>query len=102
MWKPTGPSTRIARQSPASSRQRVSPKDLLNRWIVPLEKRVDYLTLHTGKKVEIPFDMLIVFSTNLDPADLVGALAQTAAGGEGSTDQTTGGSRKLDHRRDLL
>lgn len=52
-------------------RQRVSPKDLLNRWIVPLEKRVDYLTLHTGKKVEIPFDMLIIFSTNLDPADLV-------------------------------
>ena len=42
-------------------RQRVSPKDLLNRWIVPLEKRVDYLTLHTGKKIEIPFDMLIVF-----------------------------------------
>jgi len=52
-------------------RQRVSPRDLLNRWIVPLEKRVDYLTLHTGKKLEIPFDMLIVFSTNLDPADLV-------------------------------
>ncbi|CAN5151546.1 AAA family ATPase [soil metagenome] len=52
-------------------RQRVSPKDLLNRWIVPLDKRVDFLTLHTGKKVEIPFDMLIVFSTNLDPADLV-------------------------------
>src|SRR5881296_1525795 len=51
-------------------RQRVSPKDLLNRWIVPLEKRVDYLTLHTGKKIEIPFDMLIIFSTNLDPADL--------------------------------
>jgi predicted ATPase with chaperone activity len=52
-------------------RQRVSPRDLLNRWIVPLEKRVDYLTLHTGKKLEIPFDMLIIFSTNLDPADLV-------------------------------
>ena len=52
-------------------RQRVSPKDLLNRCSVPLEKRVDYLTLHTGKKIEIPFDMLIVFSTNLDPADLV-------------------------------
>src|SRR5687767_4247163 len=52
-------------------RQRVSPRDLLNRWIVPLEKRVDYLTLHTGKKVEIPFDMLIVFATNLDPSDLV-------------------------------
>ena len=52
-------------------RQRVSPKELLNRWIVPLEKRVDYLTLHTGKKIEIPFDLLIIFSTNLDPADLV-------------------------------
>src|SRR5881398_896601 len=52
-------------------RQRVSPKDLLNRWIVPLEKRVDYLTLHTGKKIEIPFDMLLIFATNLDPADLV-------------------------------
>src|ERR671938_634458 len=52
-------------------RQRVSPRDLLNRWIVPLEKRVDYLTLHTGKKIEIPFDMLIIFSTNLDPGDLV-------------------------------
>ena len=52
-------------------RQRVSPRDLLNRWIVPLEKRVDYLTLHTGKKLELPFDMLILFSTNLDPADLV-------------------------------
>ena len=52
-------------------RQRVSPRDLLNRWIVPLEKRVDYLTLHTGKKIEMPFDMLIVFSTNLDPGDLV-------------------------------
>ncbi|MBM4421507.1 MAG: ATP-binding protein, partial [Chloroflexi bacterium] len=48
-------------------RQRVSPRDLLNRWIVPLEKRVDYLTLKTGKKIEIPFDMLIIFSTNLDP-----------------------------------
>jgi predicted ATPase with chaperone activity len=52
-------------------RQRVSPRDLLNRWIVPLEKRVDYLTLHTGKKIDIPFDMLIVFATNLDPVDLV-------------------------------
>src|SRR5207302_10618 len=59
-------------------RQRVSPKDLLNRWIVPLEKRVDYLTLHTGKKIEIPFDMLIIFSTNLDPADLVEELIDTA------------------------
>src|SRR6059036_1507081 len=52
-------------------RQRVSPKDLLNRWIVPLEKRVDFMTLHTGKKIEIPFDQLIVFSTNLAPKDLV-------------------------------
>jgi predicted ATPase with chaperone activity len=52
-------------------RQKVHPTDLLNRWIVPLEKRVDFLTLHTGKKFEIPFDQLIVFSTNLNPKDLV-------------------------------
>ncbi len=52
-------------------RQKVHPTDLLNRWIVPLEKRVDFLTLHTGKKFEIPFDQLIVFSTNLDPRELV-------------------------------
>jgi predicted ATPase with chaperone activity len=52
-------------------RQLVSPRQLLNRWIVPLEKRIDFLTLHTGKKIEIPFDQLIVFSTNLQPKDLV-------------------------------
>ncbi len=52
-------------------RQKVNPTDLLNRWIVPLEKRADFLTLHTGKKFEIPFDQLIVFSTNLDPMELV-------------------------------
>jgi Mg-chelatase subunit ChlI len=52
-------------------RQQMRPQDLLNRWIVPLEKRVDFLTLHTGKKIEIPFDQLIIFSTNLDPKDLV-------------------------------
>jgi predicted ATPase with chaperone activity len=52
-------------------RQQVSPQELLNRWIVPLEKRVDYLTMHTGKKIEVPFDQLIVFSTNLEPRSLV-------------------------------
>lgn len=52
-------------------RQRVEPKDLLNRWIVPLEKRVDYLTLHTGKTFQIPFDELLVFSTNLNPESLM-------------------------------
>ncbi len=52
-------------------RQVVSPKDLLNRWIVPLEERVDYLTAETGRKFSLPFEQLIVFSTNLDPADLV-------------------------------
>jgi SpoVK/Ycf46/Vps4 family AAA+-type ATPase len=46
------------------------PEDLLNRWIVPLESRVDYLTLHTGKKFQIPFDVLTVFATNLDPLSL--------------------------------
>lgn len=52
-------------------RQRVAPHDLLNRWIVPLERRVDYLALHTGKKIEVPFEQLVVFSTNLDEKDLV-------------------------------
>lgn len=51
-------------------RQRVPARDLLNRWIVPLEAQVDYLTLHTGRKFEIPFDVLVVFSTNLDPRSL--------------------------------
>ena len=52
-------------------RQRVPPRDLLNRWIVPLEKRVDYLTLHTGGKFPVPFDCLLIFATNIDPRDLV-------------------------------
>ena len=51
-------------------RQRIRPQDLLNRWIVPLEGRVDYLTLHTGKKFQVPFEVLIVFATNLDPKSL--------------------------------
>ena len=52
-------------------RQLVSPTNLLNRWIVPLESRVDYLKLHTGKSFSIPFEELIIFSTNLDPEDLM-------------------------------
>ncbi|RMG41377.1 MAG: ATPase [Planctomycetota bacterium] len=52
-------------------RQIVSPRDLLNRWILPLEERVDYLTLATGKKFAVPFEQLIIFSTNLDPRELV-------------------------------
>lgn len=52
-------------------RQLVRPVDLLNRWIVPLENKIDFLTLHTGKKIEIPFDVMVVFSTNLPPKDLV-------------------------------
>jgi predicted ATPase with chaperone activity len=52
-------------------RQQMRPRDLLNRWIVPLEKRHDYLTLHTGKKIEVPFDQLIIFSTNIEPKQLV-------------------------------
>ena len=51
-------------------RQRIRPQELLNRWIVPLESRFDYLTLHTGKKFQVPFDVLIVFATNLDPKSL--------------------------------
>ncbi len=52
-------------------RQQIRPRDLLNRWIVPLENRIDYLTMHTGRKIEVPFDVLVVFSTNLPPKDLV-------------------------------
>ena len=52
-------------------RQLVSPTALLNRWIVPLEGRVDYLKLHTGKSFSIPFDELVIFSTNLEPEDLM-------------------------------
>jgi predicted ATPase with chaperone activity len=52
-------------------RQQVDPQKLLNRWIVPLERRTDFLTLHTGTKFEIPFDQLVVFSTNIEPKTLV-------------------------------
>jgi hypothetical protein len=51
-------------------RQLVRPYDLLNRWIVPLEKGRDYLTLKNGKKFEIPFDQIILFSTNIEPSQL--------------------------------
>jgi predicted ATPase with chaperone activity len=51
-------------------RQLMSPRDLLNRWIVPLDRRVDYLSLRYGVKFQIPFEVMVVFSTNLDPQDL--------------------------------
>lgn len=52
-------------------RQRMSIDELLNRWIVPLEKRYDFLNMSNGKKIQVPFDQLVVFSTNLEPKDLV-------------------------------
>jgi predicted ATPase with chaperone activity len=52
-------------------RQRVRPEELLNRWVVPLDRKIDFLTLAGGKKIEIPFDLFIVFATNLDPAKMV-------------------------------
>jgi len=54
-------------------RQRVRPEELLNRWIVPLDRGIDYLKLAGGKKFEIPFEMFVVFATNMDPAKLVDA-----------------------------
>jgi SpoVK/Ycf46/Vps4 family AAA+-type ATPase len=51
-------------------RQVISPRDLLNRWIVPLDRRVDYLTLHHGQKLCVPFEVMVVFATNLDPSEL--------------------------------
>jgi hypothetical protein len=52
-------------------RQRMPVEELLNRWIVPLEKRYDFLNLPSGKKIQVPFDQLIIFSTNLEPKNLV-------------------------------
>lgn len=52
-------------------RQRVSPTDLLNRWIVPLESQIDFISLITGRKLKVPFDVFVAFATNLNPADLV-------------------------------
>jgi predicted ATPase with chaperone activity len=52
-------------------RQRMSTDELLNRWIVPLEKRFDFLNTSNGKKIQVPFDQLVIFSTNLEPKDLV-------------------------------
>jgi hypothetical protein len=52
-------------------RQRVSPAELLNRWIVPLEKRYDFLSVASGRKIQVPFDQFVIFSTNLEPRDLV-------------------------------
>jgi len=52
-------------------RQRVRSQELLNRWILPLERRVDFLTLHTGKKIRVAFDQLVIFSTNFAPKELV-------------------------------
>ena len=54
-------------------RQRLRPEDLLNRWVVPLDRRIDFLTLAGGKKLEMPFEMLVVFASNMDPATLVDA-----------------------------
>jgi predicted ATPase with chaperone activity len=52
-------------------RQRIAPNELLNRWIVPLESRIDFQTLANGRKIQVPFEQLIIFSTNLEPEDLV-------------------------------
>jgi predicted ATPase with chaperone activity len=52
-------------------RQRASPEMLLNRWIVPLDRDVDFLTLSDGRKIEVPFDVLLVFATNRTPSSLV-------------------------------
>jgi hypothetical protein len=54
-------------------RQRLRPDELLNRWVVPLDRGIDFLTLAGGRKIEIPFDMLVVFATNMDPSELVDA-----------------------------
>ncbi len=52
-------------------RQRLSPEELLNRWVVPLDRRIDFLSLAGGQKIQIPFDLLVVFATNLDPMKMM-------------------------------
>jgi predicted ATPase with chaperone activity len=52
-------------------RQRLRPEELLNRWVVPLDRKIDYLTLIGGKKIEVPFEMLVVFASNMNPDDLI-------------------------------
>lgn len=52
-------------------RQRIRPEELLNRWVVPLDRRIDFLSLAGGKKIEIPFEVIVVFATNMDPSELV-------------------------------
>jgi predicted ATPase with chaperone activity len=52
-------------------RQRIPPTELLNRWVVPLDRRIDFLTMTGGMKLQIPFDLFVVFATNLDPATIV-------------------------------
>jgi hypothetical protein len=51
-------------------RQRIEPHELLNRWIIPLEHQIDYLTLHTGQKIQVPFREMLIIATNLSPADV--------------------------------
>ncbi|MBK8767539.1 MAG: hypothetical protein IPM01_24180 [Burkholderiaceae bacterium] len=51
-------------------RQRIAPRELLNRWIVPLDRRVDYLSLHTGVSFQVPFDVMVIFSSNHSPTSL--------------------------------
>ncbi len=51
-------------------RQMMAPRDLLNRWIVPLDRRVDFLSLGSGRKFDVPFELMVVFSTNLEPSEL--------------------------------
>jgi MoxR-like ATPase len=54
-------------------RQRMRPTEMLDRWVVPLDRRIDFLTLRSGKKIEVPFDVMVVFATNLNPAEVVEA-----------------------------
>jgi predicted ATPase with chaperone activity len=54
-------------------RQRIRPEELLNRWVVPLDRGIEFLTLAGGRKIEIPFEMLVVFASNLDPAEILDA-----------------------------
>ena len=77
-------------------RQLCSPKELLNRWIVPLENRVDYLSLASGQQFQVPFEQLTIFSTNLDPKDLVDDAFLRRNAAQGGNLRSTAGDLRAD------
>ena len=82
-------------------RQQCSPKELLNRWILPLEDRHDFLTVASGKKFQVPFEQLIIFSTNLDPKAAGGRRVPSPYPAQGGGQRPAARRVRTDLRREL-